>query len=179
MTSYFISFPMTKRIIRLCYRKVIDASSQKQWDQYVFESTYSEYLLQSQLYDPGRKFDSFSELLVHVPGAEKLHFLVSAAVTGYLQQLEGKIPDILNSLGKQFLVFSNYRFEIINTSRSNKNNHRATISFFSEPMIWHDTIGTNLLLSPVAREATNDGVLTELFPIQPFVSIYSFKNESA
>lgn len=168
---------MTKRIIRLCYRKVIDASSSKQWDQYVFDSTYTEYLLQSQLYDPGKKFDSFSELLAHVPGAEKLHFLASAATTGYLQQLGGKIPGLLNSLGKHFLTFSNYRFEIINTDRSNKNNHQVAISFYSEPMLWLDTIGTSLLLSPIEEKETTDGVLTELFPLQPFVSIYSLKNE--
>ena len=74
---------MAKKIIRLCYRKVIDASSSKKWDKYVFESTYTEFLMQAQLYNQEKKYSSFSELIQNVPAAEKLHFLVSGAVVGY------------------------------------------------------------------------------------------------
>jgi len=35
---------MSKRIVRFCYRKIIEAASSKQWDKYVFESSYKEYL---------------------------------------------------------------------------------------------------------------------------------------
>ena len=38
---------MAKKIIRLCYRKVIDATSSKPWDKYVFENTYAEFLMQA------------------------------------------------------------------------------------------------------------------------------------
>ena len=71
---------MAKKIIRLCYRKVIDASSSKTWEKYVFDSTYAEFLMQSQYYNQGKKYNSFGELIRNVPGAEKLHFLVSAAM---------------------------------------------------------------------------------------------------
>ena len=53
---------MAKKIIRLCYRKVIDASSSKQWDKYVFESTYTEFLMQAQFYNQEKKYSSFGEL---------------------------------------------------------------------------------------------------------------------
>ena len=105
---------MTKEIIRLCYRKVIDASSSKKWDKYVFESTYAEFLMQAQLYNQEKKYSNFGEIIQNVSGAEKLHFLVSGAMVGYLQQLDGIGPDILNNLGKHFLRFTDYRFEIIN-----------------------------------------------------------------
>jgi hypothetical protein len=74
---------MYKGIIRLCYRKVIDVNSVKPWDKLVFNDTYSEFLLQSQFYNQKKKYTSFSDLITHVPAAEKLHFLVSAAVIGY------------------------------------------------------------------------------------------------
>lgn len=170
---------MAKGIIRLCYRKIINASSQKVWDQYVFESSYKEFLMQSQLYNQEKKYNSFAELLINVPGAERLHFLVSAAITGYVQQLKGKVPDILNNLGKHFLEFLNYQFEIINSDIKNKATHQVAINFFSEPMTWHDTIGNYLLVSPLNSGENQDGVLTHLVQLQPFLSIYSVKNETA
>ena len=170
---------MTKRIIRLCYRKVIDASSQKIWDKYIFESSYTEFLMLSQLYNREQKYISFAELLINVPGAEKLHFLVSAAISGYMQQLNGIVPDILDNLGKHLLPFSNYRFEIINSDIKNKTAHQVAVNFFSESLIWHDTIDSYLLVSAANSEKSDDGLLTNLVQLQPFLSIYSIKNEIA
>ena len=170
---------MHKKIIRLCYRKIIDAGSQQVWDKYVFEGSYTEFLLQSQFYNQEKKYTNFSELLLNVKGADKLHFLVSAAVTGYLQQLGGKIPDIADNLGKQFLVFKNYRFEIIESDIKKKAAHRVAVNFFSESLCWHDTINNSLLVSPANDEQTTDGILTHLLPLQPFLSIYSLKEEVA
>lgn len=169
---------MPEKIIRLCYRKIIDSTSTQVWDKYVFESSYSEFLLQAQLYNQEKKYSSFSELLLHVPNAEKLHFLVSAAVVGYMQQLGDKIPGIADNLGKQFLSFKNYRFGIINSDTKKKANHSIAITFFSEPMLWHDTIDNHLLVSPVDGETTNDGTLTHLLQLQPFLSIYSLKEKT-
>jgi len=166
---------MTKKIIRLCYRKVIDASSQKPWDKLVFESTYTEFLMQAQFYNQEKKYSSFGELVQNVSGTEKLHFLVSAAIVGYLQQLDGTIRDILNNLGKQFLKFTNYRFEIINSDIKNKASHQVAINFFTEPLIWHDTIENYLLISPVNEEKADDGVLTDLVQLQSFLCIYTLK----
>lgn len=168
---------MTKGVIRLCYRKIIDASSQKAWDKYVFESSYTEFLMQSQLYNQGKKYNSFAELLINVPGAENLHFLVSAAISGYMQQLNGIVPDILDNLGKHFLPFSNYRFEIINSDIKNKTVHQVAINFFSEPLAWHDSIDNYLLVSTINADKNEDGVLATLMQLQPFLSIYSIKNE--
>ena len=169
---------MTKEIIRLCYRKVIDASSSKKWDKYVFESTYAEFLMQAQLYNQEKKYSNFGEIIQNVPGAEKLHFLVSGAMVGYLQQLDGIVPDILNNLGKHFLRFTDYRFEIINSDIKNKASHQVAINFFSESMIWHDTIENYLLVSPVNAEKKDDGILTDLLQLQSFQSIYSIKTSA-
>jgi hypothetical protein len=167
----------TKGIICLCYRKIIDASAHPQWDKYVFESTYQEFRLQAQFYNQEKKYTSFSELLLHAKGAEKLHFLVSAAVTGYLQQLCNKIPDIVNSLGRQCLSFKNYHFEIIQSDTRDKSLHRVAINFFSEPMVWYETIGSSLLLGAANASTGQDEVLTTLVPMQSFLDIYSIKTE--
>jgi len=169
---------MTGTTIRFCYRKIIDAAAQRPLDKYIFDSSYAEFLMQSQFYNPGKKYSSFSDLLLHVPGAEKLHFLVSAAVTGYVQQLNEQVPDITNNLGKLFLRFKGYRFGIINSDIKDKSKHQVAVNFFSEPMLWHDTIGNYRLISEAAGNVTPDGILTHMVQLQPFFTIYSLKEEN-
>jgi len=166
-----------KRIVRFCYRKIIDASSENQWDKYVFESSYKEFLMQSQFYNQEKKYNSFSELINNIPSSEKLHFLVSTSVIGYLKQLNGIIPGITNNLGKQFLKFNNFQFEIIESDIKNKQAHRIAINFYSDHMNWHDTIDNYLLVSYIGEDKTEEGTLTHLLQLQPFFSIYSLKEE--
>ena len=166
---------MKKKTIRFCYRKIIDANTQKVWDKYVFDNSYTELLMQFQFYNTERKFTTFSELLWNVPAADKLHFLVSASVTGYIRQLNEQIPDISNNLGKSFLRFKDYRFEIINSDIKDKTKHVVAVNFYSEPAVWHDTIGDYVFLSLLNDETTTEEKLTHLVQLQPFFSIYSFK----
>jgi hypothetical protein len=166
---------MQKGTIRLCYRKVIDAQSTRPWEKLVFEDSYAEFLMQSQLYNNEKKYATFSDIITHVPAAERLHFLVSAAVIGYLQQLQGRVPDLVNNLGRLFLPFNNYRFEIINSDIKDKTKHQVAINFFTDHLVWHDTINNQLLLS-IPGNTENGEILTELFTLPPFVSIYSLKS---
>jgi hypothetical protein len=168
---------MEKKIIRFCYRKIIDAAAQKTWDKYVFESSYAELLMQFQLYNPGKKYMLFSDLLWHVPAAEKLHFIVSASVTGYIQQLNGQLPDITNNLGNSFLRFKGYRFEIIDSDIRDRAKHVVAVNFFSEPLLWQQVIGNYLLVSPLTNQVPGEGILTHLVTLQPFFSIYSINEE--
>lgn len=166
---------MQKKIIRFAFRKIIDANSPLAWDKYVFESSYAEFLMQSQLYNQEKKYNSFAEILHHVPAAEKLHFLVSAAVTGYVQQLKGIIPGVLDNLGRHFLSFDSYRFEIINSDIKNRSQHKVAINFISQPMTWHYTIGNYMLVSEAGQANTEDGELAHLVEMQPFLNIHSLK----
>jgi hypothetical protein len=167
---------MGKALIRLLYRKIIDAGSQDVWEKLVFEDTYKEFLMQAQTLNPDKKYNTFSELILNVPAASKLSFLVSPSITGYLKQLNGKIPNIVNLIDRHFVPFKNYRFEIINSDIRDKSAHQVAINFISEPLIWYDTIGDKLLVS--VEEGTTDErgeVLTEMFVMQPFLSIFSIK----
>jgi len=164
-----------KGIIRLQYRKIIGADAQQPWEKYVFNDSYAEFLLQVQLYNREKKYSSFSEVIAHVPEAGKLHFLVSASVVGYLRQLNGQVPDIRNTSGKLFIPFKGYRFEIIHSDIRDKSKHQVAINFMSEPVIWHETIGDQLLVSVNGEQEAGDEILTEQFSMQPFLSIYSLK----
>ncbi|MBX0290850.1 hypothetical protein K3G63_10395 [Hymenobacter sp. HSC-4F20] len=161
-----------ERVITLCYRKIITSSSARPWEKLVFEDTYAEFRLQAQFYNPERRHRTFGELLHHAPGAEQLHFLVSAAARGYVQQLQGLVPDVVNNLGKHFLKFSQFQFEIINSDLQDPARHQVAISFYAEPLTWLDTIGSYLLVADQAAPAGGE-VLTHLFQIQPYLSIHA------
>ncbi|PWS30982.1 hypothetical protein [Pedobacter paludis] len=165
---------MPKKAITLCYRKIIDHTNNKPWDKLVHEDSFAEFKMQSQFYNQEQKYTTFAELLLNVAGSEKLHFLVSASITGYLQQLKGIIPDVLDNLGRRFLTFENFRFELINSDIKDIIRHKIAINFFSKPLVWHDTIDNQLLVSALT-EIEDEETFTNLFQLQPFVSIYSIK----
>jgi hypothetical protein len=161
------------RTITLCYRKIIDANSQGSWEKMVFEDSYNEFRMQAQLFNQEKKFKTFAELLQDNPDAQRLHFLVSPAVVGYLRQLNGTIPDILNNIRKHFLKFSQFQFEIINSNLLDRSKHQIAINFYSEPLTWLDTIGDYLLVTD--QDASTSEVQTQIFKLQPYLTINSLK----
>lgn len=166
----------TPRTITLAYRKVIDANSPKPWDKLVFEDSYREFRMQAQLYNPGGQYRTFGELLHYAPGADKLHFLVGGSIGGYVQQLNGLVPDIVNNVGRYFLKFTRYQFELINSNLHDKSKHQVALNFFSEPLHWHDTIAPYLLVSAQAASPEPEGeILTHLFQLQPYLTIHSLR----
>lgn len=172
---------MAKGIIHLSYRKIIDASSQKLWDKYVFDDTYMEFYMQAQFYNQENRYNTFQELLDNVPNADRLHYQTSTAAIGYIRQLNGLVPDIVNTSGKLCLPFTQFKFEIIQSHVQQKEAHRVAILFYSEPLTWLDTIDNTLLIAyGDQREALREGkaVDTDMLTLQPYLSISSFQNES-
>ncbi len=165
---------MQLKRVRFCYRKIIRNTDASGWERLVWESSLAEYRIQLQLYDTRKQFTLFSELLNANPSANQLHFLVCSAITGYLKQLNEKIPDIQDVLGIRFMKFSNYRFEIIESSRSDPSMHCVAVSFFSIAYDWLETIGDKLLLS-TPPEVTTASRETRLFQMPPFTSIFSIE----
>lgn len=166
---------MQQKTIRISYTKRINSSNTALWDQYVLNSSWQELLMQVQFYNQQQQYTTFRQLVQQVPSAEKLHFLVTTSVVGYLRQLNGIVPDVLNKRGVPFLPFTDFKFEIIDADFSDQNKYELQITFFSDPLIWHETIGDSLLLSVAAEPQTKDGALTQLLPMQPAVDIYSYK----
>jgi hypothetical protein len=166
--------PLNPRTITLAYRKSIDVNSLKPWDKLVFVDSYREFRMQAQLYNQQGQYHTFGELLHHVPGADKLHFLVGSSIGGYVQQLSGLVPDIVNNVGRYFLKFSRYQFELINSSLHDQSKHQVAINFYTEPLRWHDTIALYLLVSEAAALPEAGGaVLIHLCQLQPYLTIHA------
>jgi len=166
---------MTERTITLCYRKLIDASATRPWDKLVFAATYREFCLQAQYFNQEKRYHSLAELLQHAPGAAQLPFLVSGAVRGYLQQLNGQVPDVADNLGRLFLKFTQFQFNLLASDVLDQARHQVAINFYSEPLVWHDTVGPYLLVSAPPGTATAGEIPTRLFQIQPYLSIHSLQ----
>lgn len=164
---------MADRLITLCYRKLIGADATRPWDKLVFDDSYREFRMQAQYFNQERKYRTFGELVHHVPGAEQLHFLVSGAVRGYLQQLGGTVPDIVDNVGRLFLKFEKFQFELINSDLHDSAKHHVAINFFAEPLVWHATIGDYLLVGPPA--VPGQATPTQLFRLQPYLTIHSLQ----
>ena len=166
------------RLIRFSYRKIIDASSQNPWDKYVFDDTYMEFYMQSQYYNQSGQYTTLQELIDNVPNADRLHTKTSTAAVGYIRQLNGVIPDVLNSSGKVCLPFTQFTFEILRSHVSNKDMHKIALTFYSEPITWIDTVGDALLIAyGDKRDALSNGdeIETDTLYLQPFLSISSLQ----
>lgn len=124
----------------------------------------------------GSTYTTYGELLAKVPHAAKLSGMVTPAVISYVQQLNETVPDILNNLGRRFLQFKNFQFELINSSITDKARHQVAVNFYTEPLVWHDSIQNFMLVSDAAA-VVEDGeeIHTNLFEIQPYVNIHSLK----
>ena len=164
------------KTISLCYRKIITSSSGAPWDKLVFEDSYQEFKMLVQYFNKDKKYQTFAELIRNVPGAEKLHFLVSASVSGYVAQLNNCIPDIADNLGKRFLQFKNFSFEIINSHINNISKHQVAVNFFSEKLLLHEVIGEYLLLSDLEQQ--ENVYETHLLKIVPYLSIDQYQYEN-
>lgn len=162
--------------IKFCYRKIIDIQAATAWERLVFEDTYKEFCMQFQFYNTDEKYHSFSQLLHEDARAKKMHFLTSTAAAGYITQLNNIIPDVKNVLGKTFLPFQQFDFEIIESHIKEKAKHRVAISFYSEAVTWLQTIGTHLIITMQQEKENDEAQLTETLALQPFLSIYSIKN---
>ncbi|MBD1391757.1 hypothetical protein [Mucilaginibacter glaciei] len=163
------------RIITLSYRKVIDCTADKTWDKMFFNDSYLEFKMQAQNYTQGTQITSYAELIRTDPNANKLAGMITPAITGYIQQLQNVVPDILNNSGRRFLRFNRFQLEIINSDIYHRARHQIELNFYTEPLVWHDTIGNFMLVSDC--DAAGEEVRTNLFELQPFLNIYTIKQQ--
>lgn len=135
--------------VRLVYRKIIDASSARRWEQGIYHDTYREMIIQAQEFDPEGKYQTVAEMKRGLPRVDQMIYLVSTAAMGYLQSLDGQVPDLVDDFGQPFLTFENFKFDLISSDIKDKSKHQVAILFYTDWLIWLDTIQDKLLLSSV------------------------------
>lgn len=161
---------MKPKKIRLAYRLLIDTSSTFLWDKYVFEDTYKEYLMQSQLFNSKEHpKNTFRELLSENEKANQLHFLIGIAANGYVEQLKGNFHRVSDVLGNNYFPFVNYQLDIINTDITDSSKHKIGITFYSPMLVLLDVINNCYLVSKEVEKENN--FETFMFPMQSNFSI--------
>lgn len=162
-----------EKVIELCYRKIIAVNTAGEWERLVFESSYTEFRIQAQNFTAGTAYTSYGQLLRNVDEASQLPARILPAVNGYIKQLGNVVPDILNNVGRRFLHFDNYEFELINSDIKDKARHQVAINFYTRPLVWHATIGTLLLVAEIADDIS--AANTNLFSLPAYVNIQNIK----
>lgn len=163
--------------VRFAFRIVINQHSRTDWEKYIWESTYQEFLMQSQLFnEKAAPLFTFKEILSKNEKAEQLHFLVSMAAHPYILQWKGKIYHLGDNLGNNFMPFSQYKMDIIDSNIKDKNAHEIGITFFTPLMslidIWE---GYYLISLDENLDTLSEGVQTLMFKLQARLSVTFYK----
>ena len=138
---------MAKAIIQLAYRQIIDANSPGRFEQDVFNDTFEEFFMQSQVYNPQNSYPTLAEMTGANPKAYSLHYKVGFAIGLYVQQLGRYMPGVHDMLGKPCVSLQSHRFEIIASDVRNKAAHQVAITFLSADLVLHEVLGNSMLLS--------------------------------
>ncbi len=138
---------MAKALIKIAYQQTMDALSlNNDFEKACFHSSYEEFLMKSQAYNLDGKSDSFTELKANDGRAHSLHYKTGFAVSGYIGLLNKQIPTLRNSLGEPVL-FDTYRFELIESSITDRSKHKFAIHFITGTLTLIDSFGSSLLLA--------------------------------
>lgn len=169
---------MVKGIIRLGYHKLIDQTSSSHWEKGTWEATYKEFFMQAQQFDQAGKYKTWEQLSQNIPKAEQISYLVSTSIIGYLRDLDKKIPDLTNNFGELWIPFTQFQFDIITSSIQDKSQHKIAIYFQSEPLLWLDTIGNQMLLAldnQVDKLKNGQSIETQMLNLPANASIVSLQ----
>jgi hypothetical protein len=167
---------MQKGLIRLAYQQIIDASSKSGFERSVASTSYNEFIMKAQAYNPEQKWKTFKELVAHDPKANSLHYKSGFAIGNIIQQLNNKIPVLQDALGRG-INFSEHLFEILDSDITTPAAHKVAITYLTGVLTYFGNIGEQMLLAEGDRlDRTEAGpVQTFMLKMQSGLSIFSYQ----
>lgn len=167
---------MQKPLIKIAYRQIMDASTQNSFEKNVLQFSYEEFKMKSQVYNPDGKYKTFSELTANDARANSLHYKSGFSIIGLLDSLNKKIPFLTDTMGRPVL-FSGYKFEVIESDITNKLLHKVAITYYTEALVLYEIIGDFLLLALAEKtmEAEHEPVETFMIKMQAGLSVSQYK----
>jgi hypothetical protein len=167
---------MAKALIKLAFKQIIDFNAQTEFEKDIFNDTYCEFLMQSQIYNKEKKHNTFEAMVANNPKANSLHYKVGFAIGLYVQELNNKIPGLKDSLNIQDIPFDKFQFHIISSDVTNKEAHKVAIIYRTDVMTLFDIIGENFILANGDISTTHDEAAnTFMVKMQPALSVFSWK----
>ncbi|QES87229.1 hypothetical protein [Rhizosphaericola mali] len=134
------------KMITLHYKKVIDSHSTSEWEKMLWEDSFMEFKMQFQNHNANGSLFTLKGLVNSGVNIEPLEYLVSASVVGYIQQLNGIVPDLIDNIGIRYFGFESFQFQLIDSDTRNIHQHKIAINYFSSQYEWLETIGEFLIV---------------------------------
>ncbi len=167
---------MQKGFIKLAYRQVIDAGNKGNFERSVLSISYDEFFMKSQAYNKEQKFKTFKEMVANDGRANSLHYKSGFAIGNLIQQLNKKIPELQNALGKS-LDFEMHEFEVIDSDITNPGAHKVAITYITGILTFFGNIGEYMLLAEGDKlnQTSTEAVETFLLKVQHGLSVISYQ----
>ena len=144
---------MAKTVIKLTYRQVIDASSTGDFEKNILSASYQEFLSKSEVYNPGNKLKTFSEMKNNDGRANLLHYKLSFVIGYFIETLKNKMPVLTDNLGNS-VTFEVPKFELIESDVTTMAAHKVAINYITSELTLLNTIGEYLVLTAGNGEET-------------------------
>jgi hypothetical protein len=92
--------------------------------------------------------------------------------------MNGVIPGLHDMLEKLTVPFKDFKFEIMESHIKDKLKHKISIYYYSDPMIWIDTIDNTLLMADyksITSLQQGESIGSYLIPLEKNISISFFQ----
>ncbi|WP_256012820.1 hypothetical protein [Desertivirga xinjiangensis] len=165
---------MSKALIKIAYKQVIDIFSTGSFAQSVFDISYDEFLLEIQAYIPDNIL-KFSDITKANPRAHGLHKKIHLAIEELVAGLNNVIPDLVDTLGCPGIGFESYEVTLIESDISNKAAHQLIITYISNFLTLLKTAGEYLVLSEENMISTAKPFETFTLRLQPGMSVCAYQ----
>jgi len=159
--------------IKLVYKQEIGEKSESSFEKAIFHASYEEFLLESQAYNHGRHFKTFSRMKGADSKANSLHYKLSFSVLHFVSQLNHKMPGIKDNLGNK-ITFETPRFELIESHIEDISMHKVAVYYETATLTLLEFLGEYLLLSN-CNKAENELTETFVVKMQPNLSILNYQ----
>lgn len=160
---------MNYKKIQFTYSHHINNSVTTAWEQHIFEETYNEFLIQSNIFQTDQKVNSYKELVKQNENALQLNNLLAARIVPSIALLNNTIFSVPDNLNTSYLQFTHFTVQIIQSNLLDKTKHYATINYLSKPYYLIDCINNYYLVS---NNISNEKIIeTLMFPYQKNLSI--------
>lgn len=163
---------MEVSIIRLKCKQYIHAGSLDPFEKNVFNFSYKEFWIKSQVYNPEGKFPTFTQLKENDGRANSLHYKSGFGVSGFIGLLNNKIPNTKDNLGEA-LSFAEYSFEVVESDKNDKSKNAVAITYATAKLRLMGNFGYYLVLArETGFQPEKPGAIeTITLQMQPHISI--------
>ncbi len=145
---------MQKGLIKLAYRQVIDADNKGNFERSVLSIS----------------------MVANDPKANSLHYKSGFAIGNLIEQLNKKIPELQDTLGKN-LDFEMHAFEVIDSDITNLSAHKVAITYITGILTFYGNMGEYMLLAAGDKlnQTSTEPVETFLLKVQHSLSVINYQ----